>query len=146
MPLTEAQYKALIPVEVGDDAAGSVASNIDTLWTKNDDQPDLFTRYLTTKRDAIGLLMGRVRQMVSFHALSGASVNLSDLMKNLETMLAAVNDQIVLQAEQLRSAALAPLTTTTPTTPPAGWPDANDPQYKGSPYTPGVRGSGRTPI
>ncbi len=149
MPLSAAQYQQLIVTEVGDDAAGSVAANVALLWAKHDDQASDYVRYLYAKRDAVQLLMGRVRQMVTFKALDGANVNASDMMVNLQTMLEAVRAEIDEQARLLNGAgALDTLTTTAPIGPPAvGRPDANDPQYRGGdPYTPGVRAPGRTPV
>ena len=82
MPLSAAQYQNLIVLQVGDDAAGTLAANIGTLWLKNDDRTDDYARYLYSKRDAIDVMLGRVRAQVDFKALDGASVNLTDLTAN----------------------------------------------------------------
>jgi hypothetical protein len=72
--LTDAQYKSLVVLQVGDSADGVLASNIDLLWLKNDDRADSYTRFLYTKRDAIDTIMASVRGKVSFKARVGQSL------------------------------------------------------------------------
>jgi hypothetical protein len=145
MALTDAQYKSLIILQCGDTANGTLATNIDLLWDKNDDRADLGTRFLYTKRDAIDVLMAAVRSKVSFKALDGASVNLSDLMKHLQMMRDDVERLIDEQAQIANAPAIADIETTAPIMPPDFWPDANDPRYKGDPYQPRPPQIGRTP-
>lgn len=86
MPLTEQQYKDLIIAQIGDTASGVLADNIDLLWTKYDTIADLDLRSLYVQLDAIDLVIPYARSQVSFRALDGASVNLSDMMGHLLTM------------------------------------------------------------
>ncbi len=145
MPLTDAQYKSLAVLQVGDSADGVLATNSDLLWDKNDDRADSYTRFLYTKRDAIDTIMASVRGKVSFKALDGASVNVSDLMKNLQQMRDDVECLIDEQAVIMNAPQIGDLTTTAPIMPPPFWPDANSPVYKGSPYEPRPPQIGRTP-
>lgn len=94
MALTSAQYKTLILTELMDTSGGLLAANIDLLWSKNDIATTIANQYLLTKRDAIYLLLGAVRQQVNFQALDGASVDLSDLFKHLMALLSIVQAQI----------------------------------------------------
>lgn len=147
MPLSAAQYQNLIVLQVGDDAAGTLAANIGTLWLKNDDRTDDYARYLYSKRDAIDVMLGRVRAQVDFKALDGASVNLTDLTANLQAMRADVQAQIDEYGAILNGAgAIGEIATTAPIEPPPFWPDANDPRYKGDPYQPRPPQIGRTPV
>jgi hypothetical protein len=125
MALTDAQYKSLIILQCGDTANGTLATNIDLLWDKNDDRADLGTRFLYTKRDAIDVL--------------------TDLMKHLQMMRDDVERLIDEQAQIANAPAIADIETTAPIMPPDFWPDANDPRYKGDPYQPRPPQIGRTP-
>jgi hypothetical protein len=77
MPLTADQYQTLIVTEVND-VGDLVANNIDTLWTLYDTQTDLYIRYLYSKRKAIDLLMGSVREQVNRAGINGIRADLSD--------------------------------------------------------------------
>lgn len=146
MPLTPAQYQALIVAEVGDTPDGQVAAQIAALWEVAGAQPSDVLRYLYTKRAAIDLLMGAVRQQVSFKALDGASVDLSDLMEHLTTMREATQQRIDEAIATLDAGgAIAEITTTAPIAPPPNWPDANAERLRGSPYWPNPRAPGRWP-
>jgi hypothetical protein len=146
MALTAEQYQELVILQVGDDAAGTLAANIALLWARNDDRSDNVVRFLYTKRDAIDVMLAGVRKQVTFKALDGASVNLSDLMRNLQQMRDDVQGLIDEQALIANGAgAIGALTTTAPIPPPPFWPDANDPRYKGDPYEPRPPQIGRTP-
>jgi len=114
MPLTDDQLKALIVLQVGDDAAGTLAANIDLLWTAHDDVDDQALHGLLTKRDAIDTMLGRVRQQVSFKALDGASVNLSDLSKHLLAMRETLDGQIESAQAGVSAGAIGLLTQTAP--------------------------------
>ncbi len=142
MPLTEAEYKSLILVAVGDDAAGTLAANIDLLWNSHDTVADLPLVAALTRRDAIDLILGRVRQQVDFRTSSGSEVNLSDLFDHLLKMRAAVDEQISLaQATLGGGGALDGLTTTAPIIPATGEIDPNARVYRGDPLR--RRGRGR---
>lgn len=95
MALTIAQYKALIISELVDTADGKLAANIDLLWDKYPGTFDLHYHYLKTKLDAIDMLLGVYRAQVSFRALDGASVDLSDLFKHLMQLRKILIDDIV---------------------------------------------------
>lgn len=138
MPLDATAYQSLIVAEVGDTASNLIAGQIATLWTLNDDQPTEKLQYLHTKRAAIGMLMGAVREQVSQQGTDGVRTDLSDKLKNLSLMLAATERGIADLLTQSQ-AGIGPqsgeLTTTTPISPPCpSGPDANDRAYRGDPY------------
>lgn len=143
MPLTEADYKALIILQVGDNTAGVLAANIDLLWTSHDDVSDPALVASLTKRDAIDLMLGQVRTNVDFRTSSGSAVSLSDLFDHLLKMRQAVELEIAAaQASLGGGGALAPLTTTAPIErDSAGGPDPNSRVYRGDPLR--RRGWGR---
>lgn len=130
--MTDAELQALIIAQVGDDAAGTLATQVPVLWALYADQPTAL-RMLLCRRDAISIMLARVRTQVSFRALDGAAVNLSDLAKHLQAMYDQVEGQIA-EAQRTGAAPLvAERTATAPITPTLP-PDANDPRYRGSPY------------
>lgn len=136
MALTEAQYKALIVAEVGDDAAGTVAAQIDVLWDLYADQSDA-ARYLRTKRHAITLLMGSVRTQVNTTGFDGSKIEWSDLLANLQAMLDAVDAEIAASAAAAGAGGVSGvLTRTAPIAAPAGWAgaDANSRGLRGDAY------------
>lgn len=94
MPLTPSQYQALIIVEVGDDAAGTLAANMTVLWTGNDTAASDYQHYLLTKRSAIDLLLGGARFQVDFTALDTSSVKLDQLWQHLMDMRELVEGQL----------------------------------------------------
>jgi len=141
MALDSYAYQSLIVTQVGDTSDALIASQIATLWDLNDDQSTLKLQFLTTKRAAIEMLMGTVRQQVTFEIAGDHRRQQSDKLKNLQIMLATVNDEIDRYAasgigtDSDFAAATGDLTTTTPISPPsAAGPDANDRAYRGDPY------------
>lgn len=137
MPLTAEQLQALIILEVGDDAAGTLAAQIALLWTAHDDQPSLDRQALYTKRHAIDVMLGRVRAQVDFRALDGASVNLSDLFARLTKMREQTTAEILaIEAGQSAGPASGELTTTAPVMPDGEWPDPNSRRLRGDPLLP----------
>lgn len=94
MSLTEQQYKDLIVLRVGDDASGTLATNIDLLWSGRDTTSDLSVRALQVTVDAIDLLLGQVRKQVTFRGPDGSGVNLSDLFDHLTAMRATTLEQL----------------------------------------------------
>ncbi len=92
MPLTAEAYQSLIPIEVGD-VDGFIAAQIDTLWVLFDTEPVLYVRYLVTKRKALDLLMGKVRDEVN-QAGNNASIELSDKLDHLQVMWRNVDGEI----------------------------------------------------
>lgn len=137
MALTEEQYIALIIAGIGGDTDDSVlATNLPLFWQARDSIDDLNARALLVKLDAIDLLLGQTWRKVSFKALDGASVNLSDMFKHLLDLRDAVQAAAD-RGDTLASVggAVGELTTQAPVAPPfVGWPDANDRAYRGDPY------------
>lgn len=136
MPLTLAQYKTLLPAEVGD-PDGTVAAELDNLFTKHDDQPTDYLIYLYAKRDALFLLMGGRREEVSYNETGILQESLSDKAKAISGMYDKAVAEIATEEGQRRStqgAAVGAIATTAPTSPPDGHFDANDPAFSGSPY------------
>lgn len=86
MTLTEQQYQDLVVLRVGDDAAGTLATNMALLWVGREAIADLGLRALQVTVDAIDLMLGRVRGQVDFRAPDGSSVSLSDLFAHLMAM------------------------------------------------------------
>lgn len=143
MPLSAAQFKVLVVTEVGD-VDSLVAGQIDVLWTLYDSQADDYIHYLYTKRKSLDLLMGQVREQVTRQVDGPLLVNLTDKLKNLQTMWTNVDREIAtLAAKAIADAELAAvtggqaavgqLTTTAPITPAWG-PDGNNPLYRGDLY------------
>jgi hypothetical protein len=99
------------------DVGDLVANNIDTLWTLYDTQTDLYIRYLYSKRKAIDLLMGSVREQVNRAGINGIRADLSDKFKALQAMYLAVDTEIA--SVEGGQAAVAQLATpyTDPTSP-----------------------------
>ncbi len=94
MPLNSSQYQALIVVEVGDNTAGDLATNIALLWAKHDTIDDDYTRYLFAKRSAIDFMLGGERYRADFAALDGAEVKADQLFQHLLQMRKLVDDLI----------------------------------------------------
>jgi len=92
MPLTAEAYQSLVVTEVGDVDA-FIAGQIDTLWAMYDGETNLYLTYLLTKRKAIDLLMGKVRDEVT-QGGNNASVDLSDKHDNLQVMWRNVDGEI----------------------------------------------------
>lgn len=135
MALTEAEYQALIVAELGGDA--TVSAQIATLWSETDDSATLREHYLRAKVKAIRLLMGTARLQVSFKALNGASVNLSDLFKHLRELLEATEAELAASATAAGGYESGEITKTAPVEQPDSAPfDANDRAFRGDPYRP----------
>jgi hypothetical protein len=141
MPLSAAQYQALITVEVGD-VDGIVAGQISTLWLLYDSQADLYLRYLYAKRKSIDVLMGHVREQVTRRGLNDVSADLTDKLKNLQIMYGNVDREITkleakakqVEDEVAQSGGQPVIGDILAPAPPAWGPDGNDPIYRGSPY------------
>lgn len=137
MTLSDDQYKDLIVLQVGDNADGLLAANIDLLWEGNGDQADAATQALYTKRSAIDLMLGDVRQKVDFRDPAGISANLSDLFDHLMRMRADVVAQIALAASSGNGAgAVGTITKTAPVEPDIGQLDPSARRYRGDPLCP----------
>lgn len=135
MALTAAEYQDLIVAELGGDA--TVSAQIGTLWSETDDAATLREHYLRAKIKAIRLLMGSARLQVTFRALNGASVNLSDLFKNLREMLEDAEAELRADTAAQGGYESGEITKAAPVEQPDDSPvDANDRAYRGDPYRP----------
>lgn len=134
--LSDQQYQDLIVAEVGDDAAGTLALNVPLYWARRDGITDLETRHLYVKRDAINLMLGRVRGQVRIVGVGGASIDAHQLTTHLQDMRAAVQTLIDTGIDAASAGGAAgELTTTAPIAPPDGsFVDANNRLYRGDPY------------
>lgn len=133
--LSEQEYQDLIVAEVGDDASGVLALNVPLYWARRDGITDLEARFLSVKRDAILLMLGRVRARVNVQGL-GFSRSDDQLTTHLQDMLATVDAAIALGGSVANAGgATGELTTTAPIVPPDGsFVDANDRAYRGDAY------------
>lgn len=131
--LTPEQWQALIVTELG--SLQLVATNIATYWALAADAASDGERYLLAKRAALDLVLGQAANQVSFKALDGASVNLSDRFEHLVQLRALVQSAIDAGVNVAQGGgALGEMTTTAPIMAPAGALDANAQVYRGSPY------------
>lgn len=101
--LTAAQLRTLIITEVGD-VDGLIQGQIETLWTLHD-ETDLYLQYVLTKRSAIDMLMGKVREQVNLTGDNGARAELSDMLKALQTMRGNVEGEISVTRQTAEQAA-----------------------------------------
>lgn len=148
MALTEAEYKQLIQVEVGDD--GTVQAQINVLWRKHSLRQPIELQYLYVKRNAIELLMGSVWADFSTRLPSRAELLLREKFANLKEMLAMVNAEIagfvmpiLVDVDGSSSvASVQQMEATVPVPGVAGFPDPNDPIYRGDPTAKQLAGGG----
>lgn len=135
MSLTEQQHQDQIVLTVGDDAAGTLASNIALLWAARAPIANLDLRALRVTVDAIDIMLGRVRSQVDFRAPDGSSVSLSDLFDHLITMReAALTELAQAQAGAGGGVAIGTLTQTAPIMRDrAAQPDPNSRRLRGDP-------------
>jgi len=134
---TDQQLKDFIVLSVGD-INGIVQGQINLIW-------DMYApyapfpplQYLFSRRSALTLLAGQVWQQVNA-SVDDTSQSLSDKHKAILDMIANLDAEIqrAIDASPLVVVVSGAITATTPTTPPPGYPDANDPRYSGSPYVP----------
>lgn len=136
MALGETDYQNLIVLEVGDDADGTLAANIATLWAQYAGAASDTLHFLYAKQSAIDLMLGRVRQHVDIRALDGAEVKLDQLSVHLLRMRAGVDALIAAELAAVAGGpAAGPITATAPVAPPCiHMPDANDRAYRGDAY------------
>lgn len=152
MPLDETTYKAKIISEVGDDAAESIATEIDDYWAMAEIEVGLalprlkradlvlMHTYRKAKLKAIDLMLGKVRKKVKQTGMTGESLNLNELTDNLEGMRSTVLADIQAFEKLITSSrggapvggankATAMIESST------GFPDANSGVYRGDPNT-----------
>lgn len=130
MALSEAEYKTLIAAGLLDTADGTLAAQLDTLWEQYDTIASLELRYRNARLAAIDLLLGLAAQQVSFRALDGASVNLSDAFDHLLKLRELATADLA-AAGGGGGIALGQLTQTAPVTVAARSLDPNDRRYRG---------------
>lgn len=136
MPLSEQDYIDLVITEIGGDTEdGLLATQLPIYWELHADLASDAARMAAIKIDGLTLLLGQTWRKVSFKALDGASVQLSDMFDHLSALL----DLARTAAGQLSSGAgggvaIGTLTKTAPLMPdtPRGL-DPNGRQYRGDP-------------
>ena len=113
--MTEAEYIALAIASIGGDTEdGLLAANLPTFWALHASSTDA-ARGVEITIDGIRLLLGQAWRKVSFKALDGASVQLSDMFDHLVKLLELYQDELT-NAQQGASgaAAIGQLTTVAP--------------------------------
>lgn len=133
--MTEEAYILLIIASIGGDTEdGLLATNLPIFWSLHSASGDAL-RAVETRIDGVRLLLGQTWRKVSFKALDGASVNLSDMFDHLVKLLALYQDELAqLQSGASGSAAIGQLTTVAPIMPDsAGGLNGNARQYRGDP-------------
>lgn len=134
MALSEQQEQDLIILEVGDDAAGTLATVVPLYWERYA-ALEVPARARATKLAAIDAMLGRVRGQVKIVGVGGASVDAHQLTTHLQDMRALVMAQIeAASSAGAPGGAVGDLTTTSPIAPPTGAPDASGRVYRGDPY------------
>jgi hypothetical protein len=132
--MTEAEYIALIITEIGDNVAGTLATNVPIYWSMRSAYADLALRYLIVKRDAIILMIGTLRKAVDVTS-DGDTVKLSQQITNLRTLLELLDGELAgASSSSGASAAAGELTKAAPIMPPTGYNDSNAAVYRGSVY------------
>ncbi|MEA2573948.1 MAG: hypothetical protein QOH93_1246 [Chloroflexia bacterium] len=150
MPLDATTYKAKIIKEVGDDAAGSIAAEIDDYWTMSEIEVGLalprlkradlvlMHTYRYAKLKAIDLMLGKERGSIKLTSATGATFNEDQLTDNLEGMRTKLLDDIA-KFEQLITSSRGgapvggPNKATAMIESSPGFPDANSGVYRGDP-------------
>lgn len=141
MTLSAAQYKSKIILEVGDNDAGLLAANIDMLWAAHDSIADDWLHFLSSKRDAISVMLADVRKQVDFTDPADISAKLDQLFKHLQSMyedtVAALAQATDLAAAATNGAgAIGTITKTAPIQPAPGQADPSARRYRGDPLCP----------
>jgi hypothetical protein len=133
--MTEAEYIALAIASIGGDTEdGLLATNMPIFWSLHATSSDA-ARGIEIKIDGVRFLLGQTWRKVSFKALDGASVNLSDMFDHLLKLLALFQAELAqAQSGADGTAAIGQLTTTAPVMPdsPRGV-NPNARSYRGDP-------------
>lgn len=131
--MTEEQYIQLIIASIGGDTTdGLLAANLPSYWALHSTSGDA-RRLVETKIDGIRMLLGQAWRKVSFKALDGASVSLSDMFDHLTTLLSLAQDELAqAQGGMDGAASIGDIAATAPIGPdtPCG-PNPNARQYRG---------------
>lgn len=133
--MTEAEYIALAIASIGGDTEdGLLATHMPTFWALHASSADS-ARGIEIKIDGVRFLLGQTWRKVSFKALDGASVQLSDMFEHLLQLLTLFQAELSqAQSGAVGAAAIGQLTTTAPIgadTPRGASPNAR--AYKGDP-------------
>lgn len=144
--MNQEAYIALIITEIGGDTVDALlATNLPTYWAAHADLTSDAAKKAAVKVDAIRLLIGQSWKKVSFKALDGASVNLSDMFEHLLKLLELAQQELA-QSTAGGVGAGAAIGTLTKTAPVMGsprcGPDPNDRALRGDPLR---RTRGRLP-
>ena len=131
MALTTQEYQTLILAEVGD--YGVVSQYIQMLWEKHEGRTPLNLQYLFVKRDAIYMLMGAVWADVNQSLPSRARLELQNKFENLRGMLQEIMVEINAWSAGGTAPVVGELEATYPVPGLSGFPDPNDPYYRGDP-------------
>lgn len=132
MTLSSDEYIALIIAQLGGDTTDELlATNLPSYWELRASYADLDTRALAVKIDAIDLLLGASWRKVSFKALNGASVDLSDMFDNLTRLRDLYVGQLASSGPDA-GVAVGTIEKTAPLMPPSGGEiDPNAQRYRG---------------
>ena len=128
MALSDVDYQNLILLNVGDD--GTVEAQMPALWAKNGGVTPMYLQYLYTWRDAIVMLMGTIWRDVTIRMPTRAQLSMREKWQNLQTMLTMVNSLIL--EYTIDGASVGEMETTVSIEGIPGYPDPNDPIYRGS--------------
>lgn len=137
MALTAEQYQALILAELGDDA--TLAAQLSTLWELAEGGGALIDRYRRAKLAGVELLLARAAGQVSFKALDGASVDLSDRFAHLLQLRDQLRAELAVAEGAAGGYGVGEITTQAPlSAPPAPTttPDPNARALRGDPLAP----------
>lgn len=134
--MTEEEWISLIITSIGGDTADLLlATNLPIFWDVHESITSDAARAAAVKVDGIRLLIGQSWRQVSFKALDGASVSLSDMFDHLLKLLEVAQQEL---AQAMTSAsgsgmAIGTLTKTAPVVVSTGQTDPNDRRYRGDP-------------
>lgn len=95
---TDADLQRLIVLEVGDADDKRLSRNITLLWSLYAGAGSQTMQYLLTRRHAIQMCMGAVRELIDISAAGEVNVSWSQRIGNLRVMLDATNAEIVAAA------------------------------------------------
>lgn len=131
MALTAEEYQQLL---VDEFASDTVTANITRYWAVSAQDTDALT-YLKTRLYIIDALLTGAAGKVSFKALDGASVSMSDYFDHLRTLRELAAAELAAASSGGVDMVATTITKTAPIErPDARWPDANDRQYRGDTY------------
>lgn len=138
MPLDAVQYHLQIIDEVGDTPNGLLATNMERYWDSGEAEATIGLRFLYVKMRCIrAVLASERRTAVDSQGLGTVSAKLHQRIDTLVKMLEDTRAEYKRCLDVLTGGyggAVGQLETTAPIAAPTGFPDANDPGYRGDPY------------